>query len=466
MTKCQNCSRKIRKGDRTCPALDRVICGFCCVRHQHHNDDCPEDCPRLLDLGPLGREALRSAMEKLIDFTLKSQAWCEPAAVAFLGPELEVGDWEQASFLAYLAHGHVDDRGQRMIDRFLAKKNSELSVEERKALRILRRSHHSLFEVQEVALDRGLELLDLLGRNRFFVQEQAATHQLVKYDLVLAWIIPLADHYELTGAVCGVPRHHRTKVLEAMRGVLRESRRAQPRVTGVPLVAELVVSAHQALRGAIHEWQSPTIVTSDGDELILCEAIFDVADGDLARKRLLTKPNIEQDGEHLLWLDRRRRRALGPGPLVLGTVRINAGRMVLETKSRARLERGKRVLGRLLGRRAQHRLDTIQDLDVVINDRQTTASSPPPDSGLPQDVEAKLVGQFMQDHLMRWVDMPLPALRGKSPRQVVRSRRGREKVIAMLKDQEHMTQKMPGGGQVDFTAVYRELGLDPSNLTR
>ena len=43
-------------------------------------------------------------------------------------------------------------------------------------------------------------------------------------------------------------------------------------------------------------------------------------------------------------------------------------------------------------------------------------------------------------------------------RQAAKTKRGREKVIALLKDQEHMFRHMPGGDSVDFTAVYRELG--------
>jgi hypothetical protein len=66
----------------------------------------------------------------------------------------------------------------------------------------------------------------------------------------------------------------------------------------------------------------------------------------------------------------------------------------------------------------------------------------------------------MQDRLIQWCDEEIPALDGKTPREAVRTKRGREKVIELLKGQEHSTQRMPGGDRVDFGAAHRELGLD------
>ncbi len=89
------------------------------------------------------------------------------------------------------------------------------------------------------------------------------------------------------------------------------------------------------------------------------------------------------------------------------------------------------------------------------------ADAPPRErEEIPPEVEAALLSEFMQEHLMKWVDMPLPPLGGQTPRQAVRSQQGREQVLGMLRDQEHIFADRPGADRVDWAAPHRDLGLD------
>ena len=54
----------------------------------------------------------------------------------------------------------------------------------------------------------------------------------------------------------------------------------------------------------------------------------------------------------------------------------------------------------------------------------------------------------------------MPALNGKTPREAARTKTGRAKVKAMLKDQQNSVQRQPGGARVNFAVVYRELGME------
>ena len=108
------------------------------------------------------------------------------------------------------------------------------------------------------------------------------------------------------------------------------------------------------------------------DELLTCEAIFDVSDPSAARRRLLAQPHIQAAGEVLVWHElrglRRPRASKGAdtqlvaGALVLGHISFHEGRLVLETTSRQALELGKTMLEALLGALLRHRVDTIEDL--------------------------------------------------------------------------------------------------------
>ena len=144
----------------------------------------------------------------------------------------------------------------------------------------------------------------------------------------------------------------------------------------------------------------------------------------------------------------------------LGAITFERGRMKLETKSRERLERGKQLLGEYLAGVARHRVDSIKDLNVAMEEFAGRPEREVADE-LPEDVQAQLLGPIMQKQIESWIDERIPALNGKTPRQAVKTKAGRDKVVAMLKDQENSMQRQPGAALVDFSAVYRELGIEP-----
>jgi len=70
-----------------------------------------------------------------------------------------------------------------------------------------------------------------------------------------------------------------------------------------------------------------------------------------------------------------------------------------------------------------------------------------------------IIRQYKANFYARWVDEPVPALGGKTPRQAIRSKAGRAQVDVLLKQIEHTESRQPGGPQVDLTSIRTELGL-------
>jgi hypothetical protein len=179
------------------------------------------------------------------------------------------------------------------------------------------------------------------------------------------------------------------------------------------------------------------------------------------RERLADLPDLEPDGSSYTWLNRAGNAVMGPDPVTLGHIRLRDGELVLETMSRERNTRGKRMLETCLGELITYRLDSIQDPTSAIREpRERPAREP---DQIPDEVQRELVGEYLQDHYRRWLDEPLPALGGKTPRKAARTRRGRAQVDALLKDIENHSLTMPGGEAVDFAGLRRELGLEPAD---
>lgn len=71
------------------------------------------------------------------------------------------------------------------------------------------------------------------------------------------------------------------------------------------------------------------------------------------------------------------------------------------------------------------------------------------------------MAEFKKRHYVRWLDQPLPALHGRTPRDAARTAAGRAKLELLLKQMEHMENHSPSV-PFDFSALRRGLRVDPT----
>jgi len=83
------------------------------------------------------------------------------------------------------------------------------------------------------------------------------------------------------------------------------------------------------------------------------------------------------------------------------------------------------------------------------------------DDEVPPQIARQFTHDYLDKHYRQTLDAPVPALGGKSPRQVVRSEGGREKVLQWLKLLENRSAKHDDAaiGDYDFDWMWAELGL-------
>lgn len=69
----------------------------------------------------------------------------------------------------------------------------------------------------------------------------------------------------------------------------------------------------------------------------------------------------------------------------------------------------------------------------------------------------------MNEYYLKWLDKPIPALDNKTPREAVKSKKGREKVLDLLKTIENMeARKVKDTGRpflINIERLWKELGL-------
>jgi hypothetical protein len=78
----------------------------------------------------------------------------------------------------------------------------------------------------------------------------------------------------------------------------------------------------------------------------------------------------------------------------------------------------------------------------------------------PPEVQAYLE-EAIRRHYEDWVDHPLPALDGKTPRQAAKDSHSRQNLIDLIREMEYMDQRraLPGYPPFDWNRMRRRLGL-------
>ncbi len=355
--------------------------------------------------------------------------------------------------------------GRTAVEVYLERHGRRCTADERAWLNAQRAAWLSVWEVVAVDPGKTVTLRDLLSDVQRTVQEKRGSRTLVPRDAVLARIV---DH-EGISLLCGM--HPRALPPVGAAEVVRYARRRLRRRGAVPIDRlrdpaigsylirqwEETVDAGDAQRAA-----PPQFCNQDGDPLLLTTDHFDVAPGAAAavEARLAVLDGAERDEA----IEDRTEYAFlrphdPPHPdgeqAVIGRVRVDPTALRLETNSVARADALRARVETACGTRIRHRAREHTDPQSLLKDRKEPP--PPPAPGSP---EARAVAEFKRRHYARWLDQPLPALHGKTPREAARTAAGRVELELLLKQMEHRENHSPGDTPFDFSTLRRELRLD------
>jgi len=208
----------------------------------------------------------------------------------------------------------------------------------------------------------------------------------------------------------------------------------------------------------------PQLQNTDGDPLLLTTDHFDIAPGakrDIERK-LAAWPDVDppepgEDPPAYVFLRPKNRVHPDWENTVIGRALFAGGSMTLETNSRERADALRARLEAAFGKRIRHRDRMHHDLLSAGAGKGVSGPAPVPNPPSPEMEQLAL--EYKQRHYADWVDHPLPALEGKTPREAVRSPQGRTAVDVLLKDMENREQRSSQGPPFDFGEIRRRLGL-------
>jgi SEC-C motif-containing protein len=392
-------------------------------------------------------------------------------------------DESHVAFQEWFAFDYRLPGGSTLIELLLDREGDRLRTGEQRYLERMRESHLRPYEVTGVRLDEGLDLRDLWTGQTIQVREKQATHQLVQWDLLIARVV-LGEHGVpvIDGYLYLLPATVADPLLRRLRHEHQEFTRLSPD-------ADLAEFFKQSAPIPFHFWLDqvalrplPTMVSAEGDELSFGKTVFDVLDAGALAAALASHPalDLQDDGSYVWFEDldsapkppvrssgvmissQRWPPEDGPMRRGLGTVIVKGGRLVLETMSRERAKRGRRLLEEAAGRAIKFKATRYESVERAME--RVRARPRSKDPGIPPEIQAELVQQFMEQHYRSWPDQPLPALGNRTPREAAKLGSARPALIALLKEMEVMAARDRRAGRpaYDFSRIWAELGLERS----
>lgn len=337
--------------------------------------------------------------------------------------------------LAFRMYGATDGDGTTALDRLL-RDAAGLPDDERTELRALSAGWFGVFEIRHIRVDEGFDVRDVLNARPLWISERSATRQAQIGDALAGWLMIDGDRAMLEGALCHVPAMYVEAFLNELKRVRRslasehKALRADRRDA---LLAPLLVPM---LERAMAATPPPRFVNRDGDDLLLSQARYKVRLA--ARVTPVLELRFERGADGIYHC------VEGGGEIA--RIEMRGGELIVQCNSKRRLKQVKARLREYLGSTIEHVSDTYDDPAADLRAGRSHSRPPPspspPAMDLPPEALAGVQAMLLA-RMRSWIDEPIPMLKGKTPRQAVRSAKGGDDVTHLLVSQQQLFSSQP-----------------------
>jgi hypothetical protein len=290
----------------------------------------------------------------------------------------------------------------------------------------------SVLEVQQVRPGRGVTVRDVRTGDVHEVTERTASRTLQPGQLICARVVPAGDVMEFFGGIEPVALHQRDQLIELL----------DDEPDPVTLVAYLS-----------RRFAPPTLVNTEGEPMAVCEARVQVSDP-AAIAAELDATYERHDEELRRWFEFVTTDGM---QRIRATLSLDGDTVQVETNSENRLDRALAVLHRL-----DPALRVLDDTRTPMGDvRQAAAlaAQQPAVDPEPEDEDPELLAymeQMIRQYEDRWLDEPIPALSGVTPRQAAEDPTRRDDLIKLLNS---FPTGVAAGRGMDADRLRAALGL-------
>ena len=262
-------------------------------------------------------------------------------------------------------------------------------------------------------------------------------------------------------------------IAEAFRSEVADVMRTAAPLLGGLQIAQILEARHRPL---------PALINRDGDSIEFVEARYTLTSG--TRKdvvaRLDAEPGLTRTGARPAawhWSGPIPEPPSGANPgveglaldshpdgdtarVVLASLTLSGTHLEVSVNSCRRLEKVRAFIEPLLAGLIGEPEVTIKSVEDAMEENRDAPT--PRQRSVPKRVEREVTQRYLNNHYRGWLDEKIPALDGKSPREAARDFKGREQLVALLKELENREARRAKDTGVGYDArwLWRELGIE------
>jgi hypothetical protein len=425
----------------------------------------------------------QAATRKALDWILeKHEDAVMNAAVHFVGSsDLDeaknaFSGEEGGAFLSQLLNEYalVDWKDENLdltlLELYLEEKGEMLNEKEKKSLLIKLSTFKTLYEAQKIVKGRGIFLKDYFSGEKFWVKENKATASVKKWDIIFARVETYPDGArKMTGSLVSFPREADYELNE-LKNQYKEDRYLFKnnqemwlfnfRQLMTPMIFQNIIKYYSDFSKNFMS----RLVNKDGNKLMFCEKTADVynfekLDNYFRNHDLLTLTWEDEKEKVYGWLDAKNS--------FIASFYLKKKKLTIEANSEKRMEKIDEKFMPAIKEWTKNWKKEFKNPKNLANnlgeiDEELTMETKflgGSDKLMNKKEEEKLLAKLTRKHYDDWVDMELPALGGKTPREASHDPENKEKLIEILKIMENKRSHNKNIVGFDIDRIMKKLGI-------
>jgi hypothetical protein len=403
------------------------------------------------DVAPMSR--LRAALVAIagrLGITAQVERELQAASVQHGLAPLTLEPNEGFLLTAFCTLAARSEQGLTALEHF--ERERQPSAAEHALLESLKRGWFSVWRIDRIHLDEGLEVLDVLRRKKVRIVERSATRQVALGDLLAGWVCEEANGaLTLEGGLLHVTSFLAPVAVEVVKSLRDQARASFPKADWRALAAQLPPLIIVALRAMRQHMPLPELQNTSGDALQLATGRYRVRDRRRVADALASSFDALFDGA-FGWHDAQR--------TLLASFELSGDVLLVRVNSRERLAAAKARLEQLLGDAVVPSLDVLEgDLARKAERGRTRPELPT----LPPELVAQVHAAVLE-RISAVIDQPSGMFQGKTLRQVARGKTTRPDAVSWLREQERILRLNPQLAGLDLRPLWDDLGLEYQGL--
>lgn len=358
-------------------------------------------------------------------------------------------------------------------EQYLEKYSGRLSRYEQQFIEEATIQTFSFWSVKDTEPGQWLLLHDILLDREVKVMERQASQTVEDGAILFARIININNTSVMFGCAPYLIAPQFALKIQDLRDQLM---RSPSELFGSDLLREYDIEI-RGLYFAIKEsmFTPPELHNTDGDLLqvtrlyyqldcSVMDALEALASLSMESVATLLKDGVYDVGSQLQsisfsWLEKGNKSLQSMRNTILGQIKINSGSIEIEVNSQQRAEAIKRKIQRRLGKRARFLHAVIDSQKALFEQAGNTPADRSEHEELMKIPEVQeQIRKMAQQHWKDWLDTPLPALKGQTPRQAAKTNQGQQQLEAMLAGFEY-NQNADNLFAPDIADLRRKLGI-------